>query len=311
MSYEAMSFDDVKAKVNLNYARKITAPPEYENFYAGVCDVIEPKVALALAADLREYRKNPDRKIMIGVMTHPIMLDPESFPEEVFREVSREFPLREQMAAAFTDDPDVLNTLHYADLYGPEGRQWEAGASPNVLENLELCVEYGGENLHAIQLDVTWPEPSAIKAFKEKYPDILIILQVGKFAMDAVANDPQKMVDLLREYDGSVDFVLLDMSMGKGKSIGTGSDVLLRQLNLIQYELPGLGLAIAGGFGPGSMDSLKPIADEFPDIAIDAQGRLKADHAPRDGKGHFIGTVQADLDRASEYIRQSCDLLDN
>lgn len=277
--------------------------------YAGVCDVISPEEAIAMADELREHRRDPNRKVMIGVMTHPIVLDPDlPVPQEVREAIGKEFPTKEQIAEGFTDDPDVLNTIHYADLYGPDG-PWSAGESRDVLRNLELCVQYGGENLHAIQLDVTWPDPEAIDRFRELHPDIKIILQCGRFAFDAVENNPQNMVDRLDMYGDSVDYVLLDLSMGKGKAMD--SEGLLPMLRLIRQELPGLGLAVAGGLGPDSMEVLEPIAREFPDISIDAQGRLKPADAPVDERGHMVATVPADLERSNRYIQVSCALLDD
>lgn len=279
----------------------------YEH-YSGICDVYSPEEARAMAEELRRNRKNPNRKVMIGVMTHPIVLNPDlPVPQKVREEVSKEFPTTEEIAGGFTDDPDVLNTIHYADLYGPNG-PWKTQESPNLFENLELCVKHGGKNLHAIQLDVTLPNPNEIKKFKEKHPSIAIILQIGKFAFKEVDNDPQKMVDRLREY-GWIDFVLLDKSMGKG--LGMDSEGLLPFLRLIKKELPYLGLAVAGGLGPDSLDLLNPIAEEFPDIAIDAQGGLKHADAPRDSLGHLLSTTPANIRRSNEYIKKSCTILDN
>lgn len=277
--------------------------------YSGVCDVLSPEEARAMADELRRNRKDPNRKVMIGVMTHPIVLDPDlPIPEKVREEVTKEFPTPEEMAGGFTDDPDVLNTIHYADLYGPNG-PWKANESPNIFKNLELCVRYGGKNLHAIQLDVTWPDVDEIDRFKTAHPDLKIILQLGKFAFEEADNDPQRVVDLLDQYGDSIDYALVDMSMGKGKEMEAGG--LLPILRLIQKELPGLGLATAGGLGPDSIDLLEPIAREFPGISIDAQGRLKPTNAPVDAAGHMISTVPADLGRSIDYIRKSCAMLDN
>ncbi len=267
--------------------------------YTGICDVYEPEEAIAMAAKLREARKNPNRKIMIGVMTHPIVLNQEM--EDPY-ETRKEFPTTEQMAKGFTDDPDVLNTIHYADLYGPN-------AGRNLLENLKLCVEHGGEHLDAIQLDLTWPNPDEIKKFKEENPSIFIILQVGKFAIKETEGDPQEIVDKLRKYDDSVDFVLLDLSMGMGK--GMEANKLLPLLRVIKKDLPYLGLAVAGGLGPDSANSLRFVAEEFPEVSIDAQGNLKRSDAPRDPLGHLIATYPADLNRTEEYIEKTCAVLDN
>lgn len=267
--------------------------------YIGVCDVLSPEEARAMAAEIREHRKDPDRKVMVGVMAGHFTMRPDAEHGEGQRAV---FPTKEELANGFTDDPDVFNTIHFADLYRPKEAQ-------TLFEDLELVVEAGGDNLHAIQLDVTWPGVDDIDRFKAKYPDLAIVLQLGKSAFEMVEHDPEKIVDELDKYGDSIDYVLLDLSMGKGKAME--AEGLLSALRLIRQELPGLGLAVAGGLGPETVHLLKPIAEEFPDISIDAQGRLKPVDAPVDDRGHMASTVNADLGRSREYIRKSCDMLDN
>lgn len=273
-----------------------------ENYY-GVCDVVDPEKARAMAEQLRAERKNPNRKVMVGVMTHPLALHPEiNIPGVDLDAVRKCFPTRETMANGFIDDPDVFNTVHYADLYGPRKGQ-------NLLPNLELVVEYGGENLHAIQVDVTWPNIAEMQEFKSKHPELMIILQLGKFAFAEAENDPKKVVEKLKGYGDSIDFALLDMSMGKGTPME--SQGLLPLLRLIKREMPGLGLAVAGGLGPESMHLLEPIAEEFPGISFDAQGLLKPLDAERDEKGHMLSTIPADAGRSREYISKACKMMDN
>jgi len=277
--------------------------------YLGVCDVYSAEEARAMADQLRSERKNPNRKVMIGVMTHPAVLDDSSpYPEELRKGIRAEFPSKEEMASGFTDDPDVLNTVHYADLYGPNGPR-KGQEAPNVFRNLGLVVEHGGEHLHAIQLDLTWPDFDELKRFKAEYPKILIILQVGKFALEEIGGDQEIAIDLLREYGDSIDYVLLDMSMGMGNSMEV--DGLLPMLRTIRDQLPELGLAVAGGLGPDTVDLLEPIAREFPDISIDAQGQLKRKDATRDYHGHLVATQPAELEKSREYISKSSAMLDN
>lgn len=316
MSLDAQKFESTKGKINLAEANRITNPPEYEECYSGVCDVIKPGDARAMADTLRDSRKDPNRKLMIGVMASRYSLNHDD---------GDDCPNRDEIAKAFTDDPDVLNTVHYADFYNfQDGRRpWKGGEAPDVLENLELCVQYGGEHLQAIQMDLTWPKPDEIKEFKQRHPNISIILQVGKFALDEVENDPQDVADKLREYGDSIDYALLDLSMGKGRRM-TELDIINLQkfLNLIQYELPDLGLAVAGGLGPNlesanpsaeSIDqnyALRKIAKDHPYISIDAQGGVKPEDAPRGSSGHLDATTPADIEMSNEYLRQTSAMLD-
>lgn len=279
----------------------------YES-YLGVCDVYSPDEAKVMADELRDARNNPNRKVMIGVMTHPLVLDDSAaVPTSARDGIRRIFPTRDEMATGFIDDPDVFNTVHYADLYGPNG-PWKAGESPNLAKNLELVTKYGGDHLHAIQLDLTWPEVDELKRFKDTHPDLEIILQVGRNAFKEAGNNPQAVVAMLRAYGDAIDYALLDTSMGKG--VAMEPQGLLPILRTIQQELPDLGLAVAGGMGPDTLDALRPVADEFPGISIDAQGNLKRKDAPRDELGHFVATYPAELNRSTEYIRKSCEILD-
>lgn len=286
---------------------KINLVDAYES-YLGVCDVYSPDESKAMADELREARKSSGRKVMIGVMTHPLVLsDDIPVPREVRDGLRRIFPSKEEMASGFIDDPDVFNTVHYADLYGPNGPR-KANEAPNIFKNLELVVQHSGDNLHAIQLDLTWPNVDDLKSFKQKYPELAIILQVGKYAFLEVDNQHHEVINKLLGYGDAIDYALLDTSMGMGN--GMESSGLLPMLRIIQKELPDLGLAVAGGLGPDTLDLLRPIAEEFPGISIDAQGNLKHKDAPKDENGHFIATHPAALDRTIDYIRKSCEMLD-
>jgi hypothetical protein len=299
-------------------------PKGYERQYTGVCDVISPDDARAMLAELRESRADPGRRLMVGVMTHPIVLNPGlDLPEKVRRAVQSEFPTVEELSQGFIDDEDVMNTIHYADLYGPDG-PWKPGESPEVLKNLESCVEHGGPNLDAIQLDVAWPDPEALIEFRKRHPDIEIVLQMGKYSFEEDGSiDEAKVVDRLRSYGKSVDHVLLDLSMGKGRRM-TDEDVasLKKLMWAIQDSSPDIGLAIAGGLGAStqsnglnesvySMDSLKDIARDFPGISIDAQGGLKPENATRDDRGHFVATTMADAEKSQNYVALASEILDS
>lgn len=298
-------------------------PKGYERQYTGVCDVVSPDDVRAMLSELRNSRADSERRLMVGIMTHPAVINPDAkLPDEVRHAIQSEFPSIEQISQGFIDDPDVMNTIHYADLYGPNGPR-KAGEAPDVLKNLELCVEHGGPNLDAIQLDLVWPDPDALLEFRRKHPDIEIVLQLGKFSFGEDGKiDEVEVTKRLSEYGRSVDHVLLDLSMGKGRQM-TDDDVtsLKKLMWAIQDATPDIGLAIAGGLGAGSglnspnqsvysMESLRDIARDFPGVSIDAQGGLKPDNALRDDKGHFISTAMADSEKSQNYVGLASEILD-
>lgn len=302
---------------------EIDHPSGYERQYTGVCDVIDPDDVRAMLAELRGSRADRNRRLMIGVMTHPAVINPSaSMSEEVRQAIQSEFPTIEDLSRGFIDDPDVMNTIHYADLYGPDGPR-KAGEAPNVLTNLEKCVEYGGPNLNAIQLDIAWPDPDALKEFRKRHPKVEIVLQLGKFSFGEDGKiDEKDVTRRLQEYGKAVDHVLLDLSMGKGRRM-TEDDVaaLKRLMWTIQDTTPDIGLAIAGGLGAGtrssapnqsvySMESLREIARDFPGISLDAQGGLKPDDAVKDDRGHFVATTMADSEKSQNYIGLASEILD-
>jgi hypothetical protein len=316
MNLDSLRMNDEKDIDNLAYAaRRKPKNPETKASYSGVCDVKKPENALAMANAVRESRKDLNRKILVGEMASP---------HSLHHEDGDDMPNRSEIADSFIDDPDVLNAIHFADLYEKENQPRKGGETPNLPENLELCIEYGGENLHALQLDVIWPNTNEIKAFREKHPKIQIILQVSQYAMDELGNDAQDIADRLLEYGDSIDYVLLDLSMGKGREM-TETDVvkLQRLLSVIQFKVPGLGLAVAGGLGPvlettdssgevvDRLYALRKIAKEFPSVSIDAQGGVKPDNAPIGFSGHLDASTPADLGKSLNYIKAASALLDN
>jgi hypothetical protein len=297
-------------------------PNGYERQYTGVCDVTSPDDVRRILAQLKESRADPNRRLMVGIMTHPAVINPDApLSDEVRAAIKAEFPAAEDIASAFIDDPDVMNTIHYADLYGPDGPR-KAGEAPDLLKNLELCVEYGGDYLDAIQLDLVWPDPDALGKFRANHPDIELVLQLGKFSFGDSEIDVSKVIDNLNKYDKIIDHVLLDLSMGKGRQM-TDSDVeeLKKLMRVIQDSRPDIGLAVAGGLGAESetsdsnssvysMNSLREISKDFPGISIDAQGGLKAEGTRRDDNGHFIATAMADADKSVNYVCLASEILD-
>lgn len=198
------------------------------------------------------------------------------------------FPPKECIAKIFSSD-DTYNCLHYADYHYDRDLAW----------SVATAISYGGIGIHALQLDMVWPNPGEIaNAVHTSRKNIEVILQVGRKALDEVQNDPQLLVEKLRDYEGVIHRVLLDKSGGEGR--GMDAVALLPFARAIKKHMPLLGLVVAGGLGPTSMHLVEPIVKEFPDVSIDAQGKLRP-------SGNAIDPI--DWNMAGTYLVKALELL--
>jgi hypothetical protein len=202
---------------------------------------------------------------------------------------SKAFPPKETVSNIFQPgDLDLYRCLHYAD-YSHETK----------FTDLAHALEYAGPFVDAIQLDMPWPEPGMVASgVHASRKQIEVILQVGKNAIEDVNNDPAEVVHRLEDYDGVIHRVLLDKSMGRG--LGMDAIGLIPFAQAIKNRFPHLGLVVAGGLGPDTMELVEPLAKEFPDLSIDAQGKLRP-------SGSALDPI--DWDMAGLYLVKALDLL--
>lgn len=168
---------------------------------------------------------------------------------------------------------DAYNCLHFADYEN----------NPGLSRSLSYAIWLSGPDIHGLQLDMIWPDPTKIaQAVRARRKPVEVILQIGENALQAVGNDPRVLVEKLHYYvdDAIIQRVLLDKSMGGG--LGMSASELLPFARAIREHFPTLGLVFAGGLGPKDEDIglVKPLIEEFPDASIDAQNKLKPHRDP-------------------------------
>lgn len=175
------------------------------------------------------------------------------------------WPPKEKVQSIFLQNKDLLNVIHYADYEGID-----------IFQSLKQVHILGGENLHAIQLDMIWPSPEEIKKFRRDESEVGIILQVNRKCLELNGYDDLELLRKLKEYGSSIDVVLLDMSAGKG--IPMEPAILLPRIEMLSEQLPKLDIAVAGGLGPKTINLVEPIWKNYPEVSIDAQGQLRPSH---------------------------------
>lgn len=201
-----------------------------------------------------------ERLIMVGVLASQ---------KTVFLGLENKWPNRypssSDISSIFPKHPLALNLIHY-NTKEPE----------TLLEQMLGVTKISGSCFHGFQLNVAWPSPKALEAYRQIHGGVKIVLQVGSSAFRKIGNSPVNLArKVMDEYDGLVDYLLLDPSGGLGEPFNTA---LAREY---LEELRGqgaerfLGLGVAGGLSPTTLNLVEPLARAFPKLCIDAEGRLR------------------------------------
>lgn len=205
---------------------------------------------------LKIFTEEFSRKLMIGVLVSWKTLAGQK------NKYPKRYPRIERVAYLFPDSSKVVNLIHY-----------NAKKSENLNTQLFLLTNIGGKNLHGFQLNMVWPEISELKKYLERYGDMRIVLQINNRAFEMIGNSPHALAKKVSDYEGFITDILLDLSEGKGKL--TEPEDFRGYLRAIKDKCPNIGLGIAGGLAPDTVLSVSSLLNEFPDLNIDAEGRLR------------------------------------
>lgn len=170
------------------------------------------------------------------------------------------YPLVEDIADVFVDDPRTLNLVHYATK--------NAEALPRELARLRG--RYAGTLCHGVQLNLCWPDPAS---FREETVGWRVVLQVGPQALAAVDNDPEALATRLEGYAHHITDVLVDPSAGKGLCFDPKRATAL--LAAVRARHPTLGLGVAGGLCAATMASAATVAANISPLSLDAESGLR------------------------------------
>lgn len=261
--------------------------------YIGITDFAKSDQVLAMMTVLlRKKSAKSKHMLKAGVMMSRKTLSGASTKNAAF------YPKNEQVAGIFGTIsaiyPSVYNCLHYED---PDYM--------TVYRDLLKAVGYAGPYLDALQLDIAWPNPAMISAFLSAHcRPVEVILKIGKSAFESELNDPNRIVRSVAEYmempgGPVIHRVMLDRSGKSFDPIKAGE--LLPHLRAISKEFPTLGLGVAGGLGPRTVDLVQPVLEEFPDISVDARACLRS-HTP-----NVIFPI--DWEMASLYVSEMCRVI--
>lgn len=224
---------------------------------------------------------NAERLIMIGVLASLKTM------RGIQNKWPNRYPSMDKIAGIFPRHPRALNLIHY------NTKEIDA-----LGDQLIAMTNFGGENLHGFQLNIAWPSPAALEAYRKTNPSKQIVLQIGGHAFEMVNRSPEILsAKVAREYSGLVEYVLLDPSGGYGRPFDP--ERAQEYLNALKESNLDIGLGVAGGLSPATLNLVESLTRDFPNLSIDAEGRLRTtdDHL--------------DLNVASEYLRVALSMFNN
>lgn len=191
----------------------------------------------------------------------------------------------------------VFTTLHYYTK-SEAGLLREIGKLMNTGGGIYYRVLVGG-----LQINGVLPSPKRIESIKSAFPELKLTLQLSpKSIGSAPVEDVARR--LAREYP-TIDYVLIDSSMGAGKEIDTGNAADIYQTlrdNKVESRI-----VFAGGLnGDNVSDKIEDIAGRIGtnDFSIDAEGGL------RDRVGEGYGNDRLNMEKVRTYLRSASRALD-
>ncbi|MFT7616000.1 MAG: hypothetical protein ACI8Y7_000828 [Candidatus Woesearchaeota archaeon] len=222
--------------------------------YIGITGYKTPQ-EVDIASSLYQKHKLPDNlTAMIGILSsHDLVQSPTI--------ESGRFPATNMIPAIARAAPSwTLPMIHY-----------QAKSSQDMVTDLTTMLSGIYDSCKAVQLNMTWPDPSAVRKLKSTFPDLDIVLPVIPGSLRNL--QPTQIADKMSEYAGSVSYFLYDPSEGAGLEFDVEKAITVMQA--VQEKLPGVNIGAAGGLDQhnvfGKVTGIKKHIDDF---FIDAEGRL-------------------------------------
>lgn len=224
------------------------------------------------------HLKGSNRLLMVGVLASSKSLEglPNKWPGR--------YPKAQEIERIFINDDRCLNLVHYAT------------KNPDTLEEqLVKITDIAGDHFNGFQLNMPFPNPKAIEHYLKRFPEKVIVFQVGGRAFELVNHSPYALAKrIVTEYDGLIDHVLLDPSGGTGQPFNP--EVARGYLDQLAPHSAKFGLGVAGGLSSQSLHLIQPLVADYKDISIDAEGRLRESVNDQLDTGAAVDYVAGALD---------------
>ncbi len=202
----------------------------------------------------RNIGQNRNRRFLAGIRTNYQLVN------DIRKGKKGPFPPCSHHAAILASE-ETLNCVQYHD-------DLEVDFSSSLLQ----IIEYGGNWLNAIHLDMVWPHHAAIRSamfHSGRRHHLEIILTVGPAALREVGHNPRRMVEKLRPYvDANAAQHVVFEKCKPGVNIHAQG--LIPYIRRVKETFPTLGVGVHSSdcISQTDRDVLARLKRHFPDISI-------------------------------------------
>ncbi len=248
--------------------------------YVGVTGITSPKEVKEI---LRIIPEGLQRKIFLGTLVSQMTLEGKK------NNIPSRYPDMSILSDILVRDERVAHIIHFSP-----------GQQELSIESLRKIVRLGKGNIDGIQLNMLWPNPVILSAFRKEYPSIKIILQV-EFIEDIQKKRQRTVGNIANHasrYIGIVDYLLLDSSLGR--HIPLNPNVVfpyVRYFSRNEHAFH-MHISVAGGLSAKRIKALKPLLSEHPNLSFDAESALRSSSLDV----LSIGEVRRYLKRAAQLL---------
>lgn len=211
-----------------------------------------------VSAVLKAVPENSQRMVMIGVLASSETI------EGISNSRPHRYPKPDNLGNIFQPHSHAINLIHF----NTKERKF-------LFDQMMRARILAGEYCHGFQLNVSWPGTDILmKVLGEMPKSTIIVLQVGARAFELIDHSPKRLADKIEsEYGGLIHYVLLDASGGLGKPLD--AQMLRPYLRALAAKRLPIGLGVAGELSADSLHLVVPLVDEFPNLCLDAEGKLR------------------------------------
>ena len=190
------------------------------------------------------------RQLMIGVLASNKTLA--GYPHQQWPD---RYPPPEELVNIFPDSPRALNLLKY-----------ETDEVETVFDQLIELSERCGKFLHGFQLNIPWPDPYMLKAYRGLHPEKRFILQITGSMCTEMHNDRKAIANRIQcEYDWLAEHIMIDFSY---KPRGLFNSTVIRDY-IEAFKEAGLAMGIGVSGDVYTIGLVRYIAENHPDINTD------------------------------------------